>query len=1264
MAKTIIPPIPAGETWTEDQWKAIMSEGKDILVAAAAGSGKTAVLVERIIKKITSENNLINVDELLVVTFTNASAAEMRHRIGEALEKAIGNHADSAHLIKQLSLLNRASISTLHSFCLEVIRKYYYLIDIDPGFRIADATEGQLLRDEVIEELFEEEYGKADNQPFFHLVDAFTNDRSDEGLKEIIADLFDFARSNPSPDAYLDSIVTMYDAAGCSAIEDLPFMNVLTADIELQLYGAKQLLEKALELSKMPGGPAPRAVNFTEDLHVMDTLLAASEQSWGELHEAIQLADFGRAKICRGDEYNKDLVDKAAKLRDRAKKIVQDLRNELFSRKPESFLKDMQEMRPLIAVLIGLVKEFSRRFAEVKQERGIVDFSDLEHYTLEILTAKTEEENVSPGVPSEAALAYRNKFKEVLVDEYQDVNMVQEAILQLVSMESEAAGNLFMVGDMKQSIYKFRLAEPTLFLGKYNRFTAHGEGTGLKIDLAKNFRSRSEVLDGTNYLFKQIMGATVGEIHYDDNAELKKGALYPDDDSFPVELLLIDRGEGTSSDSDSSAENEAAEAEFDAEDLEQSQLEARLMAKHIKDMVEERRGVYNPKMKTSKPIHYRDIVILLRSMTWAPQIMEEFKRQGIPIYANLSTGYFQATEVAVMLSLLKVIDNPYQDIPLAAVLRSPIVGLDEEELAIIRISQKRGSFYEALTAFCLNRPTLEKEALHEKTSRFFEALKKWRTAARQGSVSDLIWQLYRETRFFDFAGGMPGGKQRQANLRALYDRARQYEATSFRGLFRFLRFIERMRERGDDLGAARALGEQEDVVRIMTIHSSKGLEFPVVFVAGLARKFNTMDLKKFYMLDKEFGFAAKYINPEKRISFPSLPQLAFKRKHKMEMLAEEMRVLYVALTRAKEKLYLIGSVNDAVKTIGKWQDEASQSDWLLDDYVRASASGYIDWIGPAIIRHKDCESIKGSQAILHPQLDEEIRCHPSRWKIATVNAEEIVSYADEKDKERDGLMDLVAAGQAVNTGSKLADKVHAQLSWKYPYKEAANFRSKQSVTELKRNLDTRDEESGTQIVHQFTKQNLNRPRFMREKMVTPAERGTAMHMVMQHLDLSRPVTDASLVLQLAQMVEKELLFPEQKEAVDQKWILAFFDTEIGQRLLEANNVRREVPFYLSLPAKEVYPDWQSENEPIFIQGVIDCIFEDEKGIVLLDFKTDGINDRYKGGFEQAKPILKERYQVQISLYAKAIQQLWKKPVEEKYLYFFDGGHLLEMDQLG
>ena len=955
MTASKIPPKPESVTWTDDQWKAIMAYGQDILVAAAAGSGKTAVLVERMIKKVLSKENPINVDELLVVTFTNASAAEMRNRISEALEKAINEDPTSTHLRKQLSLLNRASISTIHSFCLEVIRKYYYLIDIDPGFRIADSTEAQLLRDEVLDELFEEEYGKPDNERFFRLVDSFTNDRSDLALMDIIRDLYDFARANPSPEKYLKDIVNMYKVDSVTNLEELPFMESLRFDTQLQLEGIREMLEAGLELTKQPGGPAPRAENFLDDLQILDRMLVASKESWNALYENMQNWTFSRAKTCKGDEYDKSLMDRAQKLRDDAKKKLKAIQDELFNRKPESFLRDMTEMRPLIQTLVELVQCFSDKFNIVKTEKGLVDFADLEHFCLDILldpSAKRE------GIlaPSEAALHYRDTFKEVLVDEYQDVNMVQEAIIGLVSKDGESTGNLFMVGDVKQSIYRFRLAEPNLFLGKYNQFTSNGENTGLKIDLARNFRSRKEVLSGTNYLFKQIMGVSVGEIEYNEAAELIKGAAYPEDEPYPVELLIVDL-ENDESDVTEAENTEENDNVFDVVELEQSQLEARVMANKIKTIITERASIYNPKTKSSRPIMYRDIVILLRSMTWAPQIMEEFKQQGIPIYANLSTGYFQATEITIMMSLLKVIDNPYQDIPLASVLRSPIVGLHEDDLAVIRIEQKNGAFYDALTSFCTQKPAGDHESIYDRVKPFFLMLNEWRSMARQGSLAALIWQLYRDTHFYDYVGGLPGGKQRQANLRALYDRARQYEATSFRGLFRFLRFIERMQERGDDLGAARALGEQEDVVRLMTIHSSKGLEFPVVFVAGLGRSFNTMDLRKPYLLDKEFGFATKYVNVDKRITYPSLPQLAFKRKKKMEMLAEEMRVLYVALTRAKEKLFLLSSVKSLQKKLEKWEQNLNHSDWLLKDYERASAGSYLDWVGPSLVRHQDSQTL-------------------------------------------------------------------------------------------------------------------------------------------------------------------------------------------------------------------------------------------------------------------------------------------------------------------
>ncbi|WP_420797610.1 helicase-exonuclease AddAB subunit AddA [Cytobacillus firmus] len=1249
----IIPPKPEDATWTDDQWKAIMAKGQDILVAAAAGSGKTAVLVERIINKIIADEDPINVDELLVVTFTNASAAEMRHRIGEALEKAINDNPRSAHLRKQVSLLNRASISTLHSFCLEMIRKYYYMTDIDPGFRIADETEAQLLRDEVLEELFEEEYGKEGNEGFFALVDTFTNDRSDTALQDIIRDLYDFARSNPSPDQYLDSIVEMYNVDGVSSLEQLPFVRSLLEDIDLQLKGAKQLLEYGLELTKLPGGPAPRAENFIADLHVVNTLIEAKKDSWTMLYEAMQSWSFGRAKTCKGDEYDEELVEKAKKLRDQAKKIITGLQEELFFRRQESFMRDMAEMKPHIEELVSLVKAFSIRFEQIKTEKGLVDFADLEHYCLEILSSPDEEGRL---LPSDAALVCRNQFKEVLVDEYQDTNMVQEAILQLVTADSEENGNLFMVGDVKQSIYRFRLAEPNLFLGKYTRFDRDGERAGLRIDLARNFRSRKEVLQGTNYIFKQIMGTSVGEIEYDQSAELIKGAPYSEDQEHPVELAIIDL-EGNEK---SEPEPESMDEGFDSEDLAQSQLEARYMASKIKEIIGNRQEVYNTKTHSGRPAKYRDIVILLRSMTWAPQIMEEFKQQGIPVYANLSSGYFEATEVAIMMSLLKVIDNPYQDIPLASVLRSPILGLTEEELAQIRIHNKRGSFYEALTSFCRNHPTLETGELYEKVRPFFDTLEEWRVMARQGSLSELIWHLYRETRFYDFVGGMPGGKQRQANLRALYDRARQYEATSFRGLFRFLRFIERMRDRGDDLGAARALGEQEDVVRLMTIHSSKGLEFPFVFIAGLARSFNTMDLKKPYMLDKEFGFAAKYVNAEKRISYPSLPQITFKRKKKMEMLAEEMRVLYVALTRAKEKLYLVSSVKSADKKLNKWLQASEHKDWLLNEYDRASATSYLDWIGPALVRHRECEALRGEVPV-NPLVPGDILEHPSCWNITIIKSEEAAVLPEEVNEGETDLLKLVYEGKTVPAESAYKDKVEEQLSWKYSFKQAAQARSKQSVSEVKRQREIfSEEDSGTELIRKISKPMLSRPRFMQEKSLSPAERGTAMHAVMQHIDFSRPATVERISSKMDEMVHNELLTEEQRSSIEPQLIVQFFETELGQRIVQAKSVRREVPFSLSFPAREIYSDWQGEDEPVLIQGIVDCVFEDEHGLVLLDYKTDGISGRFKGGFAEARPVLENRYKIQIDMYTRALEQILKREVNERYLFFFDGAHTIKL----
>ncbi|KEF38249.1 DNA helicase/exodeoxyribonuclease V, subunit A [Schinkia azotoformans MEV2011] len=1239
---------PENSTWTDDQWRAIATSGKDILVAAAAGSGKTAVLVERIIKKITSVNNPVDVDRLLVVTFTNAAAAEMRKRIGEALEKEIAKSPSSLHLRRQLTLLNRASISTLHSFCLNVLRKYYYYIDLDPGFRIADETEAELLMEEVMEELFEEQYSLENNECFYDLVDRYSDDRSDIELQLLIRKLYDFSRSYPWPTEWLEQIVQAYDINDISEIDELSWMKDLREDIKIQLQGCRELLNRALEITKQPGGPAPYADNIILTQQLIQDLLFASEQSWQNIYEVMQTASFGKLKPCKGDEYLKTMQENVKGLREKAKDQFEKIKDELFSRKPEYFLKDIQEMKPVVETLIELVKEFSNRYEMVKKEKGIVDFADLEHFCLQIL--KNEMSTAGGLVPSEVAESYRDLFQEVLVDEYQDTNLVQETIIKLVS----CSNNLFMVGDVKQSIYRFRLAEPHLFLTKYRLFQKEDseECAGIRIDLSKNFRSRAEVLAGTNFIFKQIMNKTVGEIEYDDDAELKLGNMnYPESEETKAELLLIDRKDkSTEKEVNDDGDDEDESISADIAELETVQLEARVIGLKIKELIEKPYKVTD-KSGNERNVTYRDIVILLRSMPWAETIMEEFKELGIPVYAELSTGYFEATEVTVMLSLLKIIDNPYQDIPLAAVLRSPIVGLTEEQLAMIRIHDKNNGFFESVKSYIRSGANHE---LAGKLDLFYKELKAWRTRARQGDLSELIWQLYRDTGYFDYVGGLAGGKQRQANLRALYDRSKQYEETSFRGLFRFLRFIERMQDRGEDLGTARALGEQEDVVRMMTIHKSKGLEFPIVFVAGLGRQFNMQDLRKKVLLHKELGFGSKLVNPKLRITYPTLPLLAMKRRLQMELLAEEMRVLYVALTRAKEKLYLVGTVKDMEKTMDKWNSEIDEDEWLLPDYVRAKAKCYLDWIGPALIRHPDCTVLSAKEYA------NEISSHSSKWEVNVLNAENFPKDSSESVKQNLELLSDIENWRAVPIESAMKNDVYHQLSWNYPFMQAQIKRSKQSVSEIKSRKQVTDAYADTALIQRFRAPLQDRPKFLQQKSLTAAEKGTAMHMVMQHIDLRADITPESLANLLASMVIKELLTEEQSTVIEIDSIIQFFETPLGQRLVKADKVRREVPFSLALPAKDAYPDWAEEDTAhVLVQGVMDCVFKDDNGVVLIDYKTDTITGRFKNE-EIAKKTLEERYRLQIDLYAKALQDIWKLPSVEKYLFLFDGSLLIEM----
>lgn len=1396
-----VPPKPADSKWTDGQWRAIVRRGRNLLVAAAAGSGKTAVLVERIIRRISDETDPIDVDRLLVATFTKAAASEMRHRIGEALEEALFKRPDSDHLKKQLALLNRASITTLHSFCQEVIKRYFQMIDLDPGFRIADETEAAIMRQEQLEALLEERYaGSPEEHPFWSLAEWFGGDRSDAPLMALIERLYDASRSHPDPERWLAGQVELFrtekDGNGLEAGGGQhPWFRSLLRDAGLELDGAAALLEEGLRVCGMEGGPLPYASTLEDELQLVRYLKQAGAQGWEALHAAFQTASFGRLKPCKGDSFDKELQEQVKELRKGAKDKLDKLREELFVRTPEQYLAELTRMAPLMRELAGLTEDFARRYREAKTDKGLLDFTDLEHYCLRILGEPSED---GPGLrPTAAAMAYREQFAEIMLDEYQDTNLVQETIVALISRE--APGNRFMVGDVKQSIYRFRLAEPGLFLEKYRTYGNGGGSTasGERIDLAKNFRSRRQVVDGVNYLFRQIMTRTVGEMEYDRDAELVCGAAYPepgtaggtgagaagesssDVPDYSTELMLIDRGGGPRGDEEAAAYGndtdegggpEGAEtdgaaaagagagAADDAEELEAAQLEARYIGRRIRELMGLDGGVPFPVTErggSQRPARFRDFVILLRATrSGAPVLIEELGFMGIPAYADISSGYFAATEVETVLSLLKVIDNPHQDIPLAAVLRSPLVGLSAEELARVRLADRHGSYYRSLQAWvkeagdrlklpeayggedvtgqtggdaillpfrelqpqqlelfsdglegwqeaaASSSPAAEASepvygsgagpdpvdaaylALAHKLLQFGRRLEEWRRETRQGSLSGLIWRIYRDTGYYDYAGGLPGGAQRQANLRALYDRARQYESTSFRGLFRFLRFVDRLREGGGDLGTARALGEQEDVVRIMTIHKSKGLEFPVVFVAGMGKMFNMMDLNGSFLIHKELGFGPKYMDSAKRAVYPTLPQLAIRRRMRLEMLAEEMRVLYVALTRAKEKLILLGSASNLEGKLTRWARILGTDKPELPDYALAEAKSYLDWVVPAAMRHPAAELLRESAGVFGDDpgrmlyREEASLWSFSIWSSSAFGAGSLLepdSGVPAEGSER-GCEEAVRRLVPLETEpSGFGDELERRLSWRYPYEGASSMLTKTSVSELKR-LSARRvltitedgfeweaplhpalDKAGADQESKNRQDGLYRlPRFRSVKKLTPAELGTLYHTVMQHVPLGSAPDEAGIGGLLVRLEERRILTREEREAMDPRVIAAFFGTELGIRLAASSRVQRELPFSFGLRAGEVYPDCDPSvaDELLLIQGVIDCLFEDRNGrLVLLDYKTD----RIRGLEDKA---LEDRYRIQLDLYARAIETIWKRRVDEKAVYYFDGGRVV------
>lgn len=1249
--------------WTDEQLLAIETRGKNLLVAAAAGSGKTAVLVERIIKIITDDNNPVDIDKLLVVTFTNAAASEMRERIGDAISKKLEEMPDSKMLQRQLALLNKSNITTIHSFCLDIIKNNFHLIDLDPGFRIGDETECTLIKQDVLIELFEDKYDKED-EDFLNLIEAYCTNRDDERLKEIVLKLYNFSMSGPWPSVWLREKAQEFNINSLDELEKASWYKVLKESLYLDLNNAKNGLDEAIKICEEDSDLAPYLLNLKPELNGIENAINSLNLNLEQIYKAIKDIEFAyRIKTVKkglGDELDKK---KVKSLRDDVKKKINQIKGGVFSVSLDETLNGIKNMYPIIKSLTELVIEFSDRYVKKKMERVILDFNDLEHLCLKILTCNDENGEV---YASSVAQKFREKFEEVLVDEYQDSNNVQETIISMVSRKDLDNPNVFMVGDVKQSIYRFRQAKPELFLEKYNSYSEEDNKKNRKIMLYKNFRSREEVIKGVNFIFKSLMSKTVGELDYTDKEALNLGASYDEinkdnvyfqDNEFidldkievsgALELHILDKSSDFE-DEKNEINDEDDKENDNEEDLSAVAIEARIIAKRIKELINPSDGkcfmVFDKNLNRYRKITYKDIVILLRSTkNWADTIVEELSFGGIPVYADINTGYFQTIEIRTIMSLLHIIDNPMQDIYTIASMRSPIFAFTSEELADIRILNRDNYFY-------LNVKDIAEDVYDERINKslkdkcvyFIEKIGSWREKSLYMPIDEFLWYLYSDTSYYGYVGAMVNGIQRQANLRILFQRAKQYEQTSFKGLFNFINFINKLRKSSGDLGTAKILGENEDVVRIMSIHKSKGLEFPVVFLSGCGKQFNLRDINESLLFHEELGIGADCIDIKKRIRYTTLQKYAIKKKFELETLSEEMRILYVALTRAKEKLIITGSSYNLQKDIDACYKAGVKGFNKVIPSELLKQKSYLKWIMTALIKHKDGDILRqGKNEFV------EISDDLSSWKInfhkksdfGTENVEDSI------EKKNISILSLNYSNFEVD------EEIRKRLEFRYKYRDVCSVPSNISVSDIKK---AEEEIFEPQAENLFSEEkNRKKPRFiMEEKGLSKAEKGTAMHFVMQKLDLNKVNLLNEIKEQIKNMFEKGLITKDEEESINIFKIQKFFKSNLGQRLLKAykenKQVFRELPFITEIPVKRIEKDLIDKifnNEKLRLQGIIDCFFEEDDGIVLLDYKTDYVENG------KEKEIL-DKYRVQIDLYTETLERVIGKKVKERYLYLF------------
>ena len=1269
--------------WTSKQQEVIDSRNRNLLVSAAAGSGKTAVLVERIIQMISEGDRPLDIDQLLVMTFTNAAAAEMRERIGAAVEQKLKERPEDEHLWLQAALIPQAQITTIDSFCLNIIRSHYNSLDIDPAFRMGDEGELSLLRGDCMGEMLENCYDEADAE-FARFVEHFGRGKSDRGIEDVILQAWQFSQSHPWPGEWLASCQKELEEESILEMEESPWMVFLMKDVARQMEELSGQLGEAVQVCLEENGPLAYEPMLISDRSKIEAIgRAAATGSFEALYNSLQNMSFGRLASIRSKDIDGDKKAFVSACRDRVKKAVAKCRELYGQQSPEEVVESMRGTRTVIRELLRLTGMFDQAYRDAKRERNVLDFNDLEHLTLEVLYEREEtgdgEETVSRR-PSQVADELSRQYEEILVDEYQDSNYVQEALITGISRERSGHPNVFMVGDVKQSIYRFRLARPELFMDKYEKYSRQG-GPYQMIELQQNFRSRESVLTSVNDVFYQIMTKNLGGITYTPETALYPGAKFeevsgktvldPEADAgksgsreaapvslkagTPTELLLVDTGADT-----------LRQLDEDSLDYTAKELEARLIAGRIRQLVSEDQGilVWDKSRGGYRRARYGDMVILLRSMSgWSEVFVNVLMNEGIPAFAQTRTGYFNTVEVETILSLLSVVDNPMQDIPLAAVMRSPIVGMDDEEMAWMMAVYKRNSkkgqdrgVYGAwklwleegwITVGLSGIPVKTAHSISFKSRRLSVLMERLRGEARHLPIHELLYRVYRESGYYDYVSAMPAGETRRANLDMLVEKAAAYESTSYKGLFHFVRYIEKLKKFDTDFGEASVAGEQDNTVRIMSIHKSKGLEFPVVFLAGLGKRFNKQDAYGQILLDADLGAAADFLDLELRVKAPTLKKQALKRRTELETMGEELRVLYVAMTRAKEKLIMTAADKSLENKLGKWKD-IPLSQGQLPYTILASANSCLDWL------------LMAQPAI--PASHMEMR----QIQVKDLIGEEITRQIIRKMKKED-LLNL--DGRRVYDAA-FGTRLREVLEYEYPYESDIGLYAMVSVSELKkqsqigRTEDAIGTDSGNlEGIALGELKALTGSRDMagsgpgesgeQKKTVSAgpnraALRGTAYHAVLEHIHFHEIHGLAEVKPVVDKLLEGGFLDQEAHDFINPKVIWNFLSSPLGKRMAKAQSegrIHKEQQFIIGIPAREM--GLGDSDELVLIQGIIDAYLEEEDGLVLIDYKTDHVPE---GDPKQGAKMLAERYRVQLDYYERALTQLTGKHVKERIIY--------------